>query len=118
MHNNRKPKPSLLRAGRDRRFDRFFSSLTVSAIENLWHIVKLQRPKFPSSLDSLVEAIRKNGELSPWKLYGSWRTACQVDVQKLLQFVAAQLNTDSRRAENGTSLSFFFSQKTIYGCFL
>ena len=29
MHNNRKPKPSLLRAGRDRRFDRFFSSLTV-----------------------------------------------------------------------------------------
>ena len=31
MHNNRKPKPSLLRAGRDRRFDRFFSAATVYA---------------------------------------------------------------------------------------
>ena len=40
----------------------------LSPIENLWHIVKLrlqQRPKFPSSLDSLVEAIKEEWRAIP-----------------------------------------------------
>ena len=36
MHNNRKPKPSLLRAGRDRRFDRFFSAATVLSLSSIF----------------------------------------------------------------------------------
>ena len=92
----------------------------LSPIENLWHIVKLrlqQRPKFPSSLDSLVEAIKEEWRAIPMETLRKLADSMPSRCAKIIAVRGDSINTDSRRAEKWYFSILFFHRKRFTGAF-
>ena len=94
----------------------------LSPIENLWHIVKLrlqQRPKFPSSLDSLVEAIKEEWRAIPLETLRKLADSMPSRCAKIIAVRGGSIKYWLAAGRKMVLLyPFFFSQKTIYGRFL